>query len=132
MWRSAVLTEIPSADATCLVLQSAGEHADHLQLALGEARRALEPWRPLPRRLDPRGHRVGVEPSGLSLCGELLRGLLRRERAAVGPRLGHRAIGVRRGQQARRQRQLRAGRATVVAGAVERRVDFAGARSTWG
>jgi hypothetical protein len=38
---------------------------------------------------------------------------------AVGPRLGHRAIGVGRRQHARRQRELRTGGSSVVAGAVE-------------
>ena len=77
MWWSAVLTEIPSARATCLVCRPAGEHGDDLGLALGQPRRPLEARRPLPGRLDHRGDGVGVEPSGAGLPGELLRRLLR-------------------------------------------------------
>ena len=62
--------------------------------------------------------RVAVEPSGVDLGPQLARGVLGRAGVAVGTGLGHRVVGVGRGQQARRRRQHRAADPAVVAGAV--------------
>ena len=120
MWRSAVLTEIPSARATCLVCRPAGEHADDLGLALGQPRRPLESRHPLPGRLDHRGRprrrravpRSASSPSSSAACSG-------GSGVAVRPRLGHRVVGVGRGEQAGGKRELRTGGSAVVARAVE-------------
>jgi hypothetical protein len=69
--------------------------------------------------LNHRGDRVGVESSSAGFLAERLGGLGGRERLAVWAGLGHRVVGVGRGEQARRRRERRGGGAAVVARAVE-------------
>ena len=102
-----------------LGLKTAGEHADDLGLAVGQPRRALDPRRPLARRLDDGRHRVGVESSGAGFLAQDLRRSFGRDRLPVRTRLGHRVEGVGGREQACGKRKLRAAGAAVVAGAVE-------------
>ena len=102
-----------------LGLQPAREQADDLRLAIGQPRRPLDPRRRPARGLEHRRDGVGVEAAGARPFGERLGGLVGRERCAVGARLGHRVIGVGRGEQPRRRRQRGGSRAAVVARAVE-------------
>ena len=119
MWRSAVLTEMPSARATCLVCSPRASRATTSASRVRQARRTLETWSSLAGGFEHRCDRVGVEASGARLLGEDLRRSLGRKRGAVRPRLGHRVVGVGRGQQSGRQRELGAGRPAVIAGSVE-------------
>ena len=97
-----------------------GQHGDDLGLALGQAGRPLQPRGALPGRLDDRRDRIGVEPSRRSPRGRAPSAARSAgSGVAVGPRLGHRLIGVGRGQDAGRQGELRPRRAAVVAGTVE-------------
>ena len=105
--------------ATCLVIKPRREEHDDLRLACGEPGRAFQSRRLAPGRLDDSGDCVGVEMATVGLGGESFGRLLRDEWVTVRARFAHRVERVGGGEQPRWHRQLRCGRAAVVAGAVE-------------
>ena len=110
---------MPSLCCHLLGHQTAREEHDDLRLAGREPGRAIQPRRLAPGSLDDSGHRVGIEMATVGLGGQNFRGPLRDECVTVRARFAHRVERVGGGEQPRRHRQLRGGRAAVVAGAVE-------------
>ena len=121
MWRSAVLTEIPSVRAICLVCRPRASRPTHLGLALGQPGGPLDPRRRAgrPPRCTAADH-VGVEPPGAGLLAEGLRRPLRRQRA--------RGAAAARSSRGRRRRRRAAGPAA----AARRRPTRGGSRSRRG
>ena len=83
----------PELVGDLLRLQAAGEHRDHLGLALGQPCRALQPV-PGDRPPDHRGDRAGVEAARARLRGERSAARSGLECWAVRARLTHREEGV--------------------------------------
>ncbi len=113
-------------------LEPSGNHGDHLGLPIGQPGRTLQAGSSLTCRLDHGCDCVGVEAAGRRLAGECLRRPLGGSGWTVRPRLRHRVVGIRGGEQPGGKGELGAGRPPVVAGAVEALVVRSGDRRQGG
>jgi len=94
----------PKLECHLLGLQAARQHADHLSLARGETRRALDGRNLQTGRLDNGGRGIGIDPAGGGFRPKRRGRLFGRQRSSVRPRLAHRVVGVGGGEKTSRHR----------------------------